>query len=97
MKSSFLDMVMGILQGSILGPVLFLLFINDLPNCISKCYCNIFADDTTIYSQSSSFDEAEVNFQSDIDNLIKWFTTNKLHVNVSKSSCMSFTTRKIYK
>ena len=46
-----------------------------------------------MYSQSSSFDEAEVNLQSDIDNLIKWFTTNKLHVNVSKSSCMSFTTR----
>ena len=93
MKSSFLDMVMGIPQGSILGPALFLLFINDLPNCITKCYCNIFADDTTIYSHSSSFDEAEVNLQSDIDNLIKWFTTNKLHVNVSKSSCMSFTTR----
>jgi hypothetical protein len=84
---------MGIPQGSILGPVLFLLFINDLPNCITKCECNLFADATILYTQSSSLDEAESQLQNDIDNLMTWLDVNRLHVNASKSSCMVLSTR----
>ena len=91
--SSLLDCIMGIPQGSILAPILFLLFINDLPNCITCCQCNIFADDTVLYAQTSSTDEAQLVLQNDMDNLIKWFNNNKLHVNISKSSCMTLSTR----
>jgi retron-type reverse transcriptase len=91
--STYLSILMGIPQGSILGPVLFLLFINDLPNCITKCECNLFADDTILYTQSSSLDEAESQLQNDIDNLMTWLDLNRLHVNASKSSCMVLSTR----
>ena len=91
--SCFLDIVMGIPQGSILGPILFLLFINDLPNSVFKSQCNLFADDTIVYSQANSIDEAESILQHDIDNIIKWFNNNRLHVNTSKSSSMCFTTK----
>ncbi len=60
---------MGIPQGSILGTILFLIFINDLPNCVTKCHCNLFADDSVIYAQSSSFDIAQSELQNDINRL----------------------------
>ena len=75
---------MGITQDSILGPILFFLFINHLPNCITKCECNLFSDDTILYAQYSSLDEAESQLQKDIDNLMIWLDMNRLHVNVSK-------------
>ena len=85
---------MGIPQGFILDPILFLLFINDLPNCINKCQCNMFADDTMIYSQSPTLDGVRSYLQNDVDKLISWLDMKKLHVNVSKSSCMVLSTRK---
>ena len=84
---------MGIPQGSILEPILFLLFVNDLPNCITSSQCNLFADDSVLYAQGSSLTETQSLLQLDLDNLAKWFNMNKLHVNASKSSCMSFATR----
>lgn len=92
--SSCLDIVMGIPQGSILGPTLFLLFVNDLPNCITSCQCNLFADDSVLYAQGSSPTETQSILQADLENLINWFDMNKLHVNASKSSCMTFSTRR---
>ena len=62
--SSFLDVVMGIPQGSILGPILFLLFANDLPNCITRCQCNLFADDTILYTKASTYDEVGFIYKS---------------------------------
>ena len=91
--SSFLDIVMGVPQGSILGPILFLLFINDLPNAIVHSHCNLFADDTIVYSQANEMDVTESQLQNDLDNVMKWFHINKLHVNSSKSSCMTLTTK----
>ena len=88
LTSSYIDVIMGIPQGSILGPILFLLFINDFPSCINKCQCNIFADDAILYTQSSTLEEAQCELQTDLNNVIKWFNSNKLHVNTTKSSCM---------
>ena len=70
----------------------FLLFINDFPSCINKCQCNIFADDAILYTQSSTLEEAQCELQTDLNNVIKWFNSNRLHVNITKSSCMIMNT-----
>ena len=73
----------GIPQGSILGPVLFTLFINDLPKCVESV-CKIFADDTKMYNAASNHDI----LQHDIDNLVHWSNLWDLHFNASKCKVM---------
>ena len=65
--SSKADVLSGIPQGSILGPVLFTIFINDLPDCVQS-YCKVFADDTKIYNKTSK----NIELQQDVDNLQAW-------------------------
>ena len=48
-SSEWSEVVCGVPQGSILGPLMFLIFVNDLPDVVSKCTVNLYADDTTIY------------------------------------------------
>ena len=69
----------GIPQGSILGPILFLIFINDLPHCL-KSTCKIFADDTKIYNISPN----TTDIQSDLNKLLDWSETWQLQFNISK-------------
>ena len=93
-NSSFLNVLMGLPQGSLLGPILFLLFLNDLPNSISKSFCNLFADDSVwfFYAQAPTINSAQMYLQNHINYVVEWFNNNRLHVNVSKSSCMVVST-----
>jgi hypothetical protein len=84
----------GIPQGSILGPLLFLLYINDLPSFIkNKSKPILFADDTSITVTNSS----PPNFISDImtvfEQLNKWFSANNLSLNFEKTHVIQFTTK----
>ena len=71
-KSDFQHISCGVTQGSILGPILFLLFINDLPLYTSHVFTDLYADDTTLYDVQDSMEQIENNLQSALNNLYIW-------------------------
>ena len=72
----------GVPQGSILGPLLFLLYINDLPKCLNSTRLRLFADDTNLIASGNSIADIELAVNSDLDNLRNWVIANKLNLNV---------------
>ena len=75
----------GVPQGSILGPLLFLIYINDLPNCIEKSTVRMFADDTTLTASGIALPEIESKINHDLNNVQKWLLANKLCLNLIKT------------
>ena len=84
-QSTLRPIQVGVPQGSILGPLLFLVYINDLPECLEHCEVALYADDTVIYFSSSCVTEIEIFINRDLSKLSSWFSTNRLTLNVSKS------------
>ena len=86
--SSWFDIYIGTPQGSILGPLLFNTFINDLfLNVIKSEVCN-FADDNTLYSFDKKLDTIFSNLKYDLENVLSWFQANSLKANPSKFQFM---------
>jgi hypothetical protein len=87
--SEWLPVTSGVPQGSILGPLLFLLYINDLPNILSEnTLCAIFADDTKIYRNITSHQDHLI-LQRDINNAQKWSEDWGLKFNQNKCTAIS--------
>ena len=78
----------GVPQGSILGPFLFLLYVNDLPQNVQNQNCNIFADDTIIYSVGSNAEDISSKLQGTLDTIMPWNVSNRLSINANKSAVM---------
>lgn len=74
----------GVPQGSILGPLIFLIFFYDFPEHLSKAKCIQYADDTVVYFSSSKFDEIEKVLNDEINDLKKYFDKNELILNLKK-------------
>ena len=78
----------GVPQGSNLGPLLFLVYINDLPNCLTSASPRIFADDTNITFAASTMTDLENAVKLELRNLQRWLITNRLSLNVAKTEFM---------
>ena len=92
-KSSQADVTCGVPQGSILGPLLFTAYINDLPECIPEVKVNLYADDTAITVSFKDPIEMEGKLNKSINRLSSWFSKNKLSLNIKKSKLMLFGTQ----
>ena len=93
-KSQIRSVSCGVPQGSVLGPLLFLLFINDLPACCPLGKVRIFADDTSIFFHSDNIEDIILLARNIMTQLSSWFYDNKLTLNADKSSFTIFRSAK---
>jgi len=94
MVSKWTKIKYGVPQGSILGPLLFLAYINDLPKAVEhKAFPILFADDTSILLTSPNNIQMPSDFNAVFERLNKWFKSNLLFLNFDKSSFIQFTNK----
>ena len=96
-ESDFEAITCGVPQGSVLGPLLFLIYINDLCNTIVNCKTYLYADDTVLVISDPDIYTAYMHLQSDLDNVANWCKGNKLSINVKKTKGMVLGTRSMVK
>ena len=80
--------VVPVPQGTILGPLLFLIYINDLPNCLSFSKPRMYADDTHITYAGSDLHLIQSSLSHDLEKLSKWLVSNRLTLNATKTEFM---------
>ena len=88
--SKLLDIICGVPQGSVLGPKLFILYINDLCNVSNLVKYVLFADDTNIFKSGKNIHDLSKEISNEMDKLNVWFNVNKLSLNVAKTHFMVF-------
>ena len=92
-NSSFLDVTCGVPQGSILGPTLFLCYINDMSESL-KCRLSLYADDSALIFSANDAAEIARFLSIELSNCSKWLVDNRLSLHVGKTECILFGSRK---
>ena len=90
MLTTYQSVSFGVPQGSVLGPRLFLLYVNDIHQCSTKLKFYLFADDTNILFAEKNLKVLETVVSTDLCKLYDWSTSNKITLNISKSSFVIF-------
>lgn len=92
-KSELFPVLSGVPQGSHLGPLFFILFINDVVDVFKNANCLLYADDLKLFYRVDSIIDA-INLQHDLDAFSSWCQKNLLEINISKCLCISFHRKK---
>ena len=93
-KSDIYDIDCGVPQGSVLGPTLFLIYVNDMINCIKNSKLQLFADDTMTSISGKNLTEMFDLMKKDLNNLMTWFSANKLSLHLGKTGYTIFHSKK---
>ena len=80
----------GVPQGSIIGPILFLLYMNDIENCSKLLSFVLFADDTNIFYSNKCIKTINEIMQTEINKVAEWLNVNKLSLNTNKTKFILF-------
>jgi hypothetical protein len=85
---------LGVPQGSVLGLMMFIIYMNDIGSAIKQCQYYLFADDTLLSVSGNSVKKCLAKLNRDLENLSKWLKFNKLKLNVSKTKYLIMTERR---
>jgi hypothetical protein len=91
-RSHWLPVLSGVPQGSILGPLLFLLFINDLPSVAKNCTTALFADDSKCFKEINDLNDC-ILLQNDLNEMCNWSKQWNMNFNPSKCTVLTITRR----
>ena len=91
--SEVMPVTYGVPQGSVLGPLFFLVFVNDIQGALDNCNVKLYADDTVLYQTGVNCAEAETKLQKSVNMFANWCATNSLTINIAKTKTMAFGSR----
>ena len=92
-SSDLLDMTCGVPQYSVLGPIMFIVYINDICNVSDVVECVLFADDTNIFCSERNLTDLQLTLNRELGKIVVWFSVIKLSLNLSKTNYILFRNR----
>ena len=88
--SPYMKVTQGVPQGSMLGPLFYIIYANDISKIVEKCEIALYADDTVLFTANKDFDKSVENLQEDLNMLNKWCSNNSILANTDKTKIMVF-------